>query len=240
MHDWLDRLSAASTGAICVAFVLHLAWFALLWTWSQRDLRRMVATFDHFTCEVRHRSVLAGPADLPDRIDAFLTDVEDVLDDRSRRADRQALLRRMNYLDEQRPYQQSLLFETGWNVARTMIEAYPLAGILGTILAIGAALQTPSAPDSAGPTVAAIVARFGDAIWSTFAGLIAALVLMFVNGLLEPRFLRLAESRSHVRHTVARAKRELALGSNGANDSASANGSPAPNVSRAVEGGAAP
>ena len=47
----------------------------------------------------------------------------------------------------------------------------------------------------------------------------SAIVLMFVNSLLETRFERLTQSRLHVRDMVARAKRELALSStpNGAN-----------------------
>jgi biopolymer transport protein ExbB/TolQ len=90
-----------------------------------------------------------------------------------------------------------------------MIEAYPLAGVLGTILAIGAALNSPD-PETAS-SVGAIVQRFGEAIWSTFAGLSAAIVLMFINGILEPPFSRLSENRLHVRETVARVKRELSI-----------------------------
>lgn len=88
--------------------------------------------------------------------------------------------------------------------ARNMIEAYPLAGVLGTISAIGAALSAPG-----GGNVASIVERFGESIWCTFAGLASAIVLMFVNSLLEPGFSRLSENRLHVRETVAKAKREL-------------------------------
>jgi biopolymer transport protein ExbB/TolQ len=103
-----------------------------------------------------------------------------------------------------------MFFETTYNMTRTMIEAYPLAGVLGTILSIGAALQADVAAQRAA-TVTAIVSRFGDAIWSTFAGLVAAIVLMFVNSLVETGFGRLTENRRHVRETIARAKRELAL-----------------------------
>jgi biopolymer transport protein ExbB/TolQ len=91
-----------------------------------------------------------------------------------------------------------------------MIEAYPLAGVLGTILAIGAALQ--GGQGNAQKTVADIVRNFGDSVWATFAGLVAAIGLMFLNSLLETRFHRLAENRKQVRETVARAKRELSLG----------------------------
>jgi biopolymer transport protein ExbB len=44
-----------------------------------------------------------------------------------------------------------------------------------------------------------------------FAGLISAIILMFINSWLEPSFNRLSEDRKLVRETVGRAKRELAL-----------------------------
>ena len=112
----------------------------------------------------------------------------------------------MRILDERRDYLQSMRFETVWNVARTMIEAYPLAGVLGTILAIGSAL---AADDQA--SVSVIVTRFGDAIWSTFAGLTAAIVLMLIGSWVEPGFARLAENRLNVREIAAKAKRELSV-----------------------------
>lgn len=214
MASLLDSLSALSTFVIAAACAVHLAAFALLWTWARRDLRVIASSLADFTRDLRHRSVLDATGHLSDQIEAFLADVNDVLADSTRTADREALLRRMNILDERRPYLHSLVFETGYNLCRTMIEAYPLAGVLGTILAIGAALDAaPTAETSS--AVGTIVGRFGDAIWSTFAGLTAAIVLMFLNSLLEPGFGRLAESRAHVREMVARAKRELALPAGG-------------------------
>ncbi|MCA9038577.1 MAG: MotA/TolQ/ExbB proton channel family protein, partial [Planctomycetaceae bacterium] len=147
-------------------------------------------------------------APLTNQIEAFVQDINDVLEDDARRGDRVECLRRMHILDEKRGYLDSLSFETMTNVARTMIEAYPLAGVLGTILAIGSALQSPIT-EGASTTMNAIVGRFGDAIWSTFAGLCAAILLMFVNSVLETRFARLTDSRLHVRDIVAKAKREL-------------------------------
>jgi biopolymer transport protein ExbB/TolQ len=147
------------------------------------------------------------------QIDAFLLDIRDVIMDARRSVDRATCWSRMKILDEQRPYLDSPRFETISNMARTMIEAYPLAGVLGTILAIGAALQTSDSAGTAAEmaaTLSGIVARFGDAIWSTFFGLVAAILLMFVHSLLEPRFARLLEIRREVREVVALAKRELA------------------------------
>ena len=210
MQGLVDNLSGISTTVIVAACSVHLGAFFVLWAWSRRDLRTIASSLDDFTRGLKHRSLLDATGHLSDQIEAFLADVKDVMESPASQSDRQSLLERMSILDEKRKYLNSLVFETSYNICRTMIEAYPLAGVLGTILAIGAALQTGA---DAGTTtaVSSIVERFGDAIWSTFAGLSAAIVLMFLNSLLEPPFRRLAENRVHVREIVARVKRELSL-----------------------------
>lgn len=200
IHD----LSSVSTLVIAGLFALHLFAFFVLWLWSLRDRRRIRLTLFEFTKGLRAQS-LVGEGRGADQIDAFIADIGDVLHSPDRVEEREALHARIRILDERRSYLQSGLFPTASNVARTMIEAYPLLGVLGTILAIGSALQGADA------TVQDIVARFGDAIWSTAAGLVAGIILLFVNGILEPGFLRLIESRQLVRETVAQAKRELSL-----------------------------
>lgn len=206
----LEGLSGLSTFVIAAACAVHLVAFLVLWLWSRRDLRTIAASLDDFTRDLKHRSLLDSTGHLSDQIEAFLADVKDVLETPAHQADQRLLFQRMRILDEKRKYLNSLCFETTYNICRTMIEAYPLAGVLGTILAIGAALQT--GPDGAAATaVSSIVERFGDAIWSTFAGLSAAIFLMFLNSMVETPFQRLAENRLHVRETVARAKRELSF-----------------------------
>jgi biopolymer transport protein ExbB len=200
----LDQLARASTYIIVAAFLAHLVLFWILWAWARRDLKNITSALSDFTRGLPHQSMLDSTAHLSDQVDAFLADVNDVLDDPARRPDRLTLLNRISILDEKRRYLSSMLFETVYNMARTMIEAYPLAGILGTILAIAAALQQTA-------TIQAIVARFGDAIWSTGVGLMAFIVLLLLHSFLEPPFLRLSENRQHVRATVARVKRELAM-----------------------------
>lgn len=203
----LGDLAGFSTYIIAGACAVHLFALFVLWAWSRRDLKKIASSVDEFTRDIRHRSVLDSTGHLSDQIEAFLADVNEILNDPSRTADRALLLQRIKILDEKRGYLHALPFETAYNTARTMIEAYPLAGVLGTILAIGAALQTGGDATSVG----SIVSRFGDAIWSTFAGLAAAILLMFINSMLEPRFSRLAENRANVRDMIARAKRELAM-----------------------------
>lgn len=203
---WLDQLSRTAPYVIAAALVVHLVVLAALWVWSKRDLRNIASALFDFTRGLGHQSMLDATAHLSDQIDAFLADVNDVLDDPQRGPDRAALLNRMNILDEKRRYLNSMLFDTAYNMARTMIEAYPIGGILGTILAIGASMQS-------NVQVSAIVSRFGEAIWSTGLGLMAFIVLLFINSFLEPGFQRLADNRQHVRETVSRVKRELSLSS---------------------------
>jgi biopolymer transport protein ExbB/TolQ len=200
----LDQIAHASTYVIVAAAAVHLVVFFGLWAWARRDLKNIASALFDFTRGLKHQSMLDATAHLSEQVEAFLADVNDTLGDPSRQADRAALLHRISILDEKRRYLNSMLFETCYNMARTMIEAYPLAGILGTILSIGAALQQSA-------TIQAIVQRFGDAIWSTGAGLMAFILLLFLNSFLEPPFVRLAENRQHVRATVARAKRELSF-----------------------------
>lgn len=215
MNELVQYLSTLSTLIISATCGVHVLLYLVLWMWSRRDLKKIASALFDFTRGLKNQSLLDSTAHLSDQIDAFLSDVNDVLDEDGREIDRQALLERMRVLDEKRWYLNTMSFETVYNMARTMIEAYPLAGVLGTILAIGAALQANNA-DQTTATLGVILGRFGDAIWSTAAGLLAAMILMFINATLEPAFSRLSQNRHHVRDTVARAKRELAFKGEGA------------------------
>lgn len=210
LSDWLQFLSGLSTPIIVGFAVFHLLFFGWLRAWCRRDLRMLADTLDNYTRGLHHRSVLDRSASLQVQIDAFVQDVHDVLADSSRSADRRQCLERMRILDERRPYLDSLSFDTAVNTARTMIEAYPLSGVLGTVLAIGSALQADAASQAVSG-VNLVMERFGDSIWSTFAGLLASVLLMFVSSLSEVRFAGLSEARRRVREMAARAKRELGL-----------------------------
>lgn len=214
MPQYLSQLSGLSTVVITLACGAHLFLFFVLWVWSRRDLRKIASSLDDFTRGLKHRSLLDSTGHLSDQIEAFLADVNETLDPSANSQDRKILSERVHILDEKRRYLNSHFFETCYNICRTMIEAYPLAGVLGTILAMGAALQL-NADSETSSAINSIVSHFGDAIWSTFAGLAAAILLMFLNSILETSFLGLVENRQHVRDTVVRAKRELAFAAGG-------------------------
>ena len=212
LRELLNLISGMFAPFIVSIAAFHLLVFIFLWFWSRRDLRMIASALDDFTRGLPHRSVLDRTAHLSDQIEAFIADVNDILNSPHRTTERAMLLQRINILDEKRRYLHSLFFETAYNACRTMIDAYPLMGVLGTILGIGAALQGGGASQETTRTVSEIVSRFGDGIWSTFTGLSTAIILMFLNSLAEPRFLRLVEHRMHVRDMISKAKRELSLG----------------------------
>ena len=195
MRPFLEQLSEQSTLLIAVLGGLHLLAFLMLGLWYRSRLRRLATLLDDFTRGVRHRSILDRGAFLGDQVEAFIADIREIVENPERSADRTALTTRVLILDERRDYLRSLGFDTTYNVARAMIEAYPLLGILGTILAIGLAIDTPGAT-----SVAVIVQRFGQAIWSTCAG------LLFLNSLYEPAVIRLSEQQHQVRDMVGRVK----------------------------------
>ncbi|MFN0196115.1 MAG: MotA/TolQ/ExbB proton channel, partial [Planctomycetaceae bacterium] len=156
MSELLHWLSTLITPVICIAAVGHLVFFWILWIWYKRDLKIIAGTLDDYTRGLPHRSAMDVTGHLTDQVDAFVADVQDVLSSPHRREDRQTLLQRISILDEKRRYLHSLFFDSAYHVCRTMIEAYPLLGILGTILAIGSALQS-DAQGEATATVSTIV-----------------------------------------------------------------------------------
>ncbi len=202
----LSMISRLAAPAIVVLFVVHLVYFFVLWAWYRRDVRNIASALDSFTRDVKFRSVLDRNSHLCDQIEAFLADINEVIDKPDRKADRVGLSQRIHILDEKRTYLQSMGFETAYNFCRTMIEAYPIAGILGTVIAIGVVLRGKPGDDA----VQLLVTRFGESIWSTFTGLSAAVVLMGINSLMETSFDRLSEDRRLVRETMFRVKRVLA------------------------------
>ncbi len=209
----LGPVSDLTTPVILGLFALHLLAFFVLVIWARTHRRLLKSAMESYTRGLKHQSVLDATAHISEQIDAFLADVSDVLDGPANSPDREMLRQRIPILDEKRRYFSSMFFDTCFNICRTMIEAYPLLGILGTCLALGVGLAARDMAATAGTSaVSVLVTRLGDAIWGTVTGLLATVVLMFLNSLLEPGFQRLAENRAHVRETVARVKRELLVG----------------------------
>ena len=91
METLIDVLSDISTIAIVGFAIWHLWFFILLWFWSRRDLKRIASSLDEFTRDLKNRSALDATGHLSDQIDAFLSDVNEVLSDTSREEERKLL-----------------------------------------------------------------------------------------------------------------------------------------------------
>ena len=135
-------LSNHSVDFIILLAGVHVLLFGFLCLYRLREVRRLRSyLLDVLGTRFRRTS------DDPDRtvdeaIDSFFHDVHDVLAGRPQQ-ERHELCERLLTKDEDRKYLRKRWFETLYSIARTMIEAYPLAGILGTVLAIGVGLEAP-------------------------------------------------------------------------------------------------
>jgi len=136
---WLSNHSVA--GIILLAGV-HVLLFAFLCIYRGREVLRLRSYLVN-VLGARFRRTSEDPDRTVDEvIDSFFHDVRDVLGTRPT-GERRELCERLLTKDEDRKYLRKKWFETLYSIARTMIEAYPLAGILGTVLAIGVGLETP-------------------------------------------------------------------------------------------------
>jgi biopolymer transport protein ExbB/TolQ len=220
---WVSDNSAL---LICVLAIVHLFVFAGV----ARQYRRQLAALSAYLQEILGPFARTYPdphRPLEETVDGFIHDVAAAFDDATDPAKSRKLAERLATKDESKGYLRDRGFETGYNVVRTWIQAYPLLGILGTVLAIGLALgpagpRHASMPDAATTAPAAavaaadqtavvrgIVANFEDAIWSTVAGLVFGVLYMTVNSLVEPRFDALSGRRGHVRDLVRAAHERL-------------------------------
>lgn len=195
---WLILLLAAG----------HLLLFARLWRARRLQAIWLADHLENLLQGLSSRSDRDPYLTVDERIDSFLANVREVLDDPSRAADRRILHDQIVMKDETKKYLRGSRFETLYSVARTSIEMYPLLGIMGTVLAIGLALNAPSTGDAAFASER-IVRNFAGSIWATLAGIGCGIVLLLVNSVVEPGFQRLLEHRWEVREVISAAKTQL-------------------------------
>ena len=200
---WLILLIAAG----------HLLAFACLFHQRNRQLKRLASHLENLAQGFFSHADRDPDATVDERIDAFIANIREVLDDPSRIDDRRYLYRQLTLKDETKKYLLGSRFETAYSVARTGIEMYPLLGIMGTVLAIGLALHTHiAATDASGQlTTELIVRNFAGSIWATLAGIGCGILLLLINSFLEPMFQQLLEHRLDVRDVVHAAKTQLGL-----------------------------
>jgi len=224
---WLSDNSVSII--ICVA-VVHFLFFLGLW-WRHGKILKGLS--------VKLRNTLPSDKPLDDEmrsldgtIECYLHDLREIILGGDGAAVRK-VWEQLRILVKDKRHLHTGPFETVYNVVRDMIQAYPLMGILGTVLAIGVGLSSghPDAAAAPGTTPAAavrsvdapageaavngaagdIIKDFKNAIWSTVWGLIFGLGFMGVNAALEPSFTRLVEHRANVRNILLEANRAVSM-----------------------------
>jgi biopolymer transport protein ExbB/TolQ len=195
---------------ILILAVVHFAGFIWLWRERRRQALWLAEHLENLVQGFSSRADRDPYPTLDERIDSFLANIREVLADPSRSGDRRRLHEQIIAKDETKKYLRGARFETCYSVARTTIEIYPLLGIMGTVLAIALALNSP-AGEAAATATERIVRNFAGSIWATLAGIGCGIILLLVNSLVEPSFQRLLEHRAEVREAVAAAKTELGV-----------------------------
>jgi len=196
-------------------FILAVAGLnAMLWFWLvvySRSRKRQLA--DYLSNAVRafsRQSDVTYNMSIDERINVFIADIRDAISGSGSQDGTRALLDRLLTKDESRLYLKSHRFEIGYSVTRTLIEIFPLLGIVGTVIAIWAGMNTSGMNDA--DKVTKVVQNFGHSVVSTAFGLGAAILFMLVNSWFEPEFERLLEYSHEIRDVVAHAKIKLGMG----------------------------
>ena len=157
------------------------------------------------------QNMVKGTLEFPDRDSCRdIHDEVDVLLDCVEAAERQdieltaRLADTIRAQDERKVDMRTYRMECIGNVATAVVQVFPLLGILGTVLGLGASLQ--GGDGTAG--VERIVGAFATAIDTTILGLSAAVVFMVVDALAQARISRLRRALVRYRD-VTRLAREL-------------------------------
>jgi len=91
------------------------------------------------------------------------------------------------------------------NVANAIVQAFPLLGIFGTILAIGQSLQGSEGD------VSVIMAAFTNAVNTTILGLVFALIYMIVDAFFQAKSGRLKNELNKYRDVIKHYQHESEL-----------------------------
>lgn len=143
-----------------------------------------------------------------EQIDGFLATIQEIIEHPRDAAELQQLSDRLSILTESNNAAATRLpvwFERDHNILRYAIEAFPLLGILGTILPLGFTINSDTSD------ITATVGNFGAAIGTTIVGLICAIGLGFLNAWWKPSFTRLAEQQHRLDESILAARRKIRL-----------------------------
>ena len=229
--DWLRWLWHPYNVFLLILFGVHVVLFLGLCVSRKRQIRRLASHLEDILGPKFRRISNDPDRTLDEVIDGFFHDIQDVVATHQDSPDARELSRRLVTKDEARKYLKRMSFETLYSCVRTGIEAWPLLGILGTVVAIALGMQATTtapgpvepaaivqpvttapvagAPQAPPPAPEAPEAAPTDAIIRNFRMLAFGVGFMLFNAWVEPSFERLMEHRRSVRTAVRTAKNVL-------------------------------
>lgn len=192
--NWLYILSDQMVAIILAVAVFETALFIILY--------RMASSNTNQLCDSL-RNMLRGVKDPPeqdrsriihDEIVALLDCAESLR--KTSVEDFKRLLSNIRSQDARKIDLKSYRIDSWGNVANAIVQAFPLLGIFGTILAIGQSLQGSEGD------VSVIMRAFTNAINTTILGLVFAVIYMIVDAFFQAKAGRLKNELNKYRDVI--------------------------------------
>lgn len=201
--NWLYILSDQMVAIILAVAVFETVLFIILY--------KMTSSNTHQLCDSL-RNMLRGVKDPPeqdrsriihDEIVALLDCAESLR--KTSAEDFKRLLSNIRNQDARKIDVKSYRIDSWSNVANAIVQAFPLLGIFGTILAIGQSLQASEGD------VSVIMAAFTNAVNTTILGLVFAVIYMIVDAFFQAKAGRLKNELNKYRDVIKHYQHEAEL-----------------------------
>lgn len=142
------------------------------------------------------------------KIDTYLDSLRQAVDGLSSNKNREVIKAKFEAKTEVTSHLKDL-YSLKWqyNLVRSGIEIFPLLGIIGTVLAIGAGLSDSSMDSS--QKIEAVVKNFGESIIATGLGLSFAIVNILLNAFFEPKFEKVLNFANDINDISREAKKAV-------------------------------
>lgn len=203
-------LSSIWVYVIVLVAILNVACWFFLVTTASRSSKQMFAWLQNLVGPFTRRRDVAPDAHQLDSIDAFLSDIRDVVEHPQDENELRQLHQRVTIKGETRLHGLSHMFEQIYGLCRASIEAFPLLGILGTVLAIAAGMHATSDGETASQ-ISQVVKNFGESVYCTAWGIFFAIIFSFVNGWYESEFDRVIGQTRMLEDLVLAVKKKVGL-----------------------------
>ena len=201
--NWLYILSDQMVTIILAVAVFETVLYIILY--------RMSSSNTHQLCDSL-RNMLRGIKDPPeqDRSRIIHDEIVSLLDcaeslRKTSAEDFKRLLSNIRNQDARKIDLKSYRIDSWSNVANAIVQAFPLLGIFGTILAIGQSLQGSEGD------VSVIMAAFTNAVNTTILGLVFALIYMIVDAFFQAKSGRLKNELNKYRDVIKHYQQESEL-----------------------------